>query len=59
MTEQQDALERLRASVARMRERVSRMPDPEPKGAPLPMPTTDSVPPKPWCETEREPGEEG
>jgi hypothetical protein len=55
--ERDDALERLRASVERMRARVRGLPVPPP--APMPRPTSNATPPAPWSETDREVGEEG
>jgi hypothetical protein len=52
-------MDRLRASLERIRARAHRQPVPEPVAKPTPMPTTNATPPRPWSETDREVGEDG
>ena len=50
-----EALERLRACLARMRERSAHQLAPVPAPRPLPKPVSDEPPPTPWQDQEREP----
>jgi hypothetical protein len=52
-------MERLRAALERGRARAHRRPVPETPAKPLPLPTTNATPPRPWSETDREVGEDG
>ncbi len=54
-----DAMARLRAALDRIRARAHHQPIPDAHSPALPAPTTTNPPPRPWCETDREPGEEG